>query len=263
MIRVLIIIAVASFVLAVGCLSGAFAIGGRDIIEHGWSFPADIHVSDGDEGDHVRISVGGDRDLGPDVTKDLGWAGGPSLLINLPAEVSYVQGPVAKITVTGPKALVDRVTIVDGSLRFEPSEPDSRITVRGRGVGLDTIREGLKITVTAPAVTKFVLNGSPSLSLAAYDQPELAIEINGSGEVSGTGKTQALSLTIAGSGDASLADLQAQNATVSLAGSGDAEISAKGAVQVEIAGSGDVTLSTKPASLSSNINGSGDLHLPN
>ena len=263
MIRVLIIIAVASFVLAVGCLSGAFAIGGRDIIEHGWSFPANIHVSGGDEGDHVGISVGGDRDVGPDVTRDLAWAGGTSLLINLPAEVSYVQGPVAKITATGPEALVDRVTIVDGSLRLEPSEPDSRITVRGRGVGLDMVRGGLKITVIAPSVTRFVLNGSPSLSLAAYDQPELTIEINGSGEVSGNGKTKALALAIAGSGDASLADVAAKDASVSVTGSGNAELSARGAVQVAIAGSGDVTLTTKPASLSSTIDGSGDLHLPN
>jgi hypothetical protein len=31
---------------------------------------------------------------------------------------------------------------------------------------------------------------------------------------------------------------------------------------VSIAGSGDVTLTAKPASLTSNIDGSGDLHLP-
>ena len=46
------------------------------------------------------------------------------------------------------------------------------------------------------------------------------------------------------------------------AGSGDAELSPTGAAQVDIAGSGDVTLTTKPASLGSNIDGSGDLHLP-
>ena len=102
----------------------------------------------------------------------------------------------------------------------------------------------------------------PSLSLAAYDQPELAVEINGSGDVSGAGKTQALTLAIAGSGEASLAGLDANNASISVTGSGDAEIAARGVVQVAIAGSGDVTLTTKPASLSSNIDGSGDLHLP-
>lgn len=260
MIRNLIVIAVASFVLTVACVIGVVAFGGRDLMEHGWSIPGDIHVSD--NGEDVHISVGGREDLGPETTRDVVWAGGPSLQINLPAEVSYAQGPTTKVTVTGPRALVDRVAIVDGSLRFEPDGGESRIMVGGHGVNIETVREGLKITIVAPAVTRFVLNGSPSLTLVAYDQPDLAVEINGSGEVSGTGKTQALSLSIAGSGDASLADLQAQNANVSVSGSGDAELSAGGAVQVSIAGSGDVTLTTKPASLSSNIDGSGDLHLP-
>ena len=260
MIRNLIVIAIASFVLTVVCAAGVVALGGRDLMEHGWSIPGDIHVSD--NGDDVHISVGGREDLGPDTTRDIAWAGGSSLKINLPAEVSYTQGPETKVTVTGPKALVDRVTIVDGSLRFEPDGGDARITVGGRGVNIDTVRQGLKITVVAPAVTRFTLNGSPSLSLSGYDQPELSVEINGSGEVSGSGKTQALKLAIAGSGDASLADLQAQNADVAVTGSGNAELQARGAVQVAIAGSGDVTLTVKPASLSSNIAGSGDLHLP-
>jgi hypothetical protein len=263
MIRNLIVIAVASFVLTVACFAGVAALGGRDLMEHGWTIPANIRVSPGDRGDDVRITMGGREDLGPDTTREVVWAGGPRLEINLPADVSYIQGPTPKVTVSGPKGLVDRVTLVDGALRFDTSTTDSRITVRGHGVGIDTVREGLKITIVAPAVTRFVLNGSPSLSLAAYDQPELAVEINGSGDVTGVGKTQALTLAISGSGEAGLAGLEANNASVSVSGSGEAEVSARGAVQVAIAGSGDVTLTTKPVSLSSSIEGSGDLHLPN
>lgn len=260
MIRNLVIIAVASFILTLACAIGVAALGGRELMEHGWSIPANIHVAE--DGDDVHISVGGPGDPGPGTTRDIAWAGGPSLQINLPAEVTYVQGATPKVTISGPKALVDRVTLVDGGLRFEPPGGDSRLTVRSGGLGIDTGRGDLKITIVAPAVTKFVLNGSPSLSLAGYDQPDLTVEINGSGDVSGSGRTQALHLSIAGSGEASLADFQTQNASISINGSGDAEIQARGAVQVAIAGSGDVTLTTKPASLSSNIDGSGDLHLP-
>ena len=260
MIRNLIVIAVASFVLTIVCAAGVVALGGRDLLEHGWSIPGDIQVSD--NGDDVHISVGGREALGPETIRDVAWAGGPSLQINLPAEVTYIPGATTKVTVTGPKALVDRVSLVDGNLRLEPVGGDTRVTLRNGGMGIDTVRHGLKITIVAPKVTRFVLNGSPSLSLAAYDQPELTVEINGSGEVTGSGKTESLTVSIAGSGDASLSGLQANNASVSISGSGDAEVAAKGAVQVAIAGSGDVTLTTKPASLSSNIDGSGDLHLP-
>lgn len=251
MIRNLIVIAVASFVLTVICVAGVAAVGGRDLMENGWRIPAAIF----DDEDNVSISISpGRRHNGPDVTRDLAWPGGTLLEIDLPADVTYTQGPDARVTVSGPQNLVDRIVVDGGRLRFRDDD-------NGGAPHLRFNRERIQITVAAPGVKKFVLNGSPDLTLAAYDQPDLAIEINGSGEVTGTGKTQALSLAIAGSGDAALAQMAAQDAAVSIAGSGNAEVAAKGAVQVDIAGSGDVVLTQKPASLSSNIDGSGDLRL--
>jgi hypothetical protein len=58
MIRNLTIVAVASFVLFVGCLAGAFALGGRDIMQHGWTFPADWNIEVNDDNDHVHIGPG-------------------------------------------------------------------------------------------------------------------------------------------------------------------------------------------------------------
>ena len=252
MIRNLIVIAVASFVLTVACLAGVAALGGRDLMENGWSIPASVF----DDEDNVSISISpGRRHNGPDVTRELGWPGGTLLEIDLPADVTYAQGADARVTASGPQNLVDRIVVDGGRLRFRDDD-------NGGAPHLRFNRERIHITVAAPGVKTFVLNGSPDLTLAAYDQPDLAIEINGSGEVTGTGKTQALSLAIAGSGDAALAQMTTQDAAISIAGSGNAEVAAKGAVQVDIAGSGDVVLTEKPASLSSNIDGSGDLRLP-
>lgn len=250
MIRNLIVIAVASFVLTVACLAGVAALGGRELMEHGWTIPAAIF----DDEENVSISVGPGRHYnGPDVTRDLVWSGGSLLQVDVPAEVTYTPGPVAKVTISGPQALVDRIVVDNGRLRFKDD---------GEGSHVRFNRDRVEITVVAPDVKTFIINGSPDLTFTAYDQPELTIEINGSGEVQGAGKTQVLSLSIAGSGDAGLGALAAQNASISVAGSGNAEVAAKGVVQVDIAGSGDVVLTTKPASLSSSINGSGDLHLP-
>lgn len=254
MIRTLIIIAVASFVLAVVCFSGAAAIGGRELFEKGWTFsPAFLQQLD--ENGDVSVQIGRDSRHGPDVTQTIAWAGGPELQIDVPAEVSYTQGAVASVTVSGPKALVDRVILEGGRLRVKDSETTG-------GLHMRYMREGLRVTIVAPAVKRFVVNGSGDLTIADYDQPDLAIEVNGSGEVEVAGVTQSLSLAIAGSGEARLADLKTRDASIAVAGSGEAEVSASGAAQVSIAGSGDVTLTTKPASLSSNIDGSGDLHLP-
>lgn len=253
MIRNLVIIAVASFVLTVACFAGVAALGGRDLIEHGWSIPASVF--DDEEGD-VHISVGGKDDAGPPRTRVEDWDVGATLSVDLPADVSYRPGAVGEVTITGPQALVDRVVIHNGSLRWADT-----YTVSG-GRHLRYNRDRLRISVVGPSVKRFVLNGSQELSITGYDQPDLAVEINGPGTVSAAGKAQALTLAIAGSGDANLADLAVRDATVSIAGSGDAELSPTGAARVDIAGSGDVTLTVKPASLSSNIDGSGDLHLP-
>lgn len=250
MIRNLIIIAVASFVLTVACFAGVAALGGRELMEHGWSIPGAIF--DDEDGDY-HISVGGSDDAGPPKTRTEDWDVGPVLSVDLPANVSYVPGPVGKVTISGPQALVDRVVTYNGSLRW--ADGDDGVHVRFN-------RERLTIAVVAPAVKRFVLNGSQQLSITGYAQPDMAVEINGSGTVSASGKTEVLTLAIAGSGDADLGDLATRDASVSIAGSGDAELAPTGAAQVEIAGSGDVTLTVKPASLSSSIDGSGDLHLP-
>jgi len=228
MIRNLIIIAVASFVLAVACFAGAAATGGRDLIEHGWDVsPAFLQAIE-DDGD-VSIRVGG-RDLtGPDVTRDLTWSGGSQLQIDVPAEVSFTQGTVASVTISGPKGLVDRVELENGRLRFRDSETVGGVRIR-------YTRERLKVTIVAPGVSRFVLNGSPSLSIVAYDQPDLSISLNGSGDVTAAGKTQALTLSLAGSGEAALAALQAQNATLDLAGRRKAAPPAKGACPGAISG---------------------------
>lgn len=254
MIRNLIIIAVASFILTVACLAGVAALGGRDLARNGWTIPATIFENLGEDGETVSISVGGRDESGPDTTRELAWSGGDELRVDIPADVAFTQGDTARVTVTGPQSLVERVVVVDGSLRFA-DDGQGRSHIRFN-------RERLRITIVAPAVKRFVVNGSPSVTVAGFDQPDMAIEINGSGSLTARGKTRSLALTISGSGDADLGALETQDARVSLAGSGDAELSPRGAAQVTIAGSGDVTLLTRPASLSSNIDGSGDLHLP-
>ena len=88
----------------------------------------------------------------------------------------------------------------------------------------------------------------------------MALSISGSADVTASGRTDALDLDIAGSGDADLRALDAKDAKVDIAGSGDADIAPTGDVQVSIAGSGDVSLATRPAKLTSEIAGSGDVY---
>jgi hypothetical protein len=141
---------------------------------------------------------------------------------------------------------------------------NGRLTLRdGDGSPpFDDRRDGdqLSIEIVAPSVRTFTVNGSGDLYLKAYDQPDLILEINGSGKVEAQGKAKKVELQVAGSGEADLRGLDTGDARINLAGSGEAHVAPHGATQVDVAGSGDVYLTSKPTVLSSNVAGSGEVH---
>ena len=259
MIRTLFIIAAAGLVLATASLGGAFALGGRDMARHGWSWT----FRDPD-GDTVRFQRADDTRT-PEITRQIAWTGGDTLTIDLAADVDYVQGDTAGVTVTGPADLVEKVRLVDGRLTWTADDadgPNHETVVFGRnrdGHGMWAHSEAVHIVVTAPNVSTFNLEGSADLTLKDYDQDTLAVDISGSGEVTATGRTGALELDISGSGDADLSGLAAKDANVAIAGSGDATVAPTDRADISISGSGDVDLTTRPATVNQNVSGSGEV----
>jgi hypothetical protein len=253
MIRVLVMIAVAGFVLCLATLTAATIIGGPEALsraawswgsKNSWAFHDNRHW---DRWDHED---GWDsRDAGPQATRDLTWTGGNTLEIDVPAEVRYTQaaGP-AKLTISGPQRAVNDVEIENGHVRFD----------HGRRHG----HYGSKLTIvmTAPDVTRFDLHGSSSLAIADYRQDRLRIDLSGNAEVTAAGEVNVMELDISGSADADLGKLKAKGAEVDIAGSGQATIAPTDWAKVDISGSGDVTLLTNPAKLESDISGSGSIH---
>jgi hypothetical protein len=246
MIRVLVMIAVTGFLLSVVTLSTAVAIGGPDLLTHGawnwgnWTSDNDFEI----DGHHWGHRHGDWAASSPQTSREIAWSGGDTLDVDVPADVQFTQaaGP-GKLTVTGPKAMVDEVE-VDGG----------RVTFRHHG----RMRWGdLTIVMSAPSVTRFEMEGSGKIAIANYRQDKLEVEISGDGDVSAAGEAKSVSLNISGSGSADLGKLKAQAADVEIDGSGDATLAPTDSAKVDISGSGDVTLLTRPARLESNVSGSG------
>lgn len=257
MTRNLFIIAAAAFVLALGCIAGAVALGGRDLAENDWTWV----ITDDEAGprDRVRVNRG---DLGPDVTRNLEWNGGETLTVDLSADVTYVQGAQAGVVIKGPKEAVDRVRLVNGRLTLADGDDHAeRVFIRwGRdGIHGWSESERLKITVTAPSVDAFRLAASGDLTVEGYDQPTIELRLDGSGDVSVDGKAGKLDLRINGSGDAELDGLDVTDVNIDVAGSGDTVVGPTGTAAVDISGSGDVSFTRRPQSVQQNISGSGDL----
>lgn len=252
MIRTLLIIAGAALVLCVATLSGAAAIGGNELARHGWAWT--FHDEDGDNIRFERV----ENDRGPEVTRTLPWTGGAQLAIDLPGEVTYVQGDAKTVTIAGPRALTDRVQLLQGDrLTFNDGDDTEQVLVRWGPGGVRS--DELRITVTAPDVTIFNLSSSANLLVRNYDKPRIALIMSGSGDVRVQGRAEDARIDISGSGDADLSTLELANATIDIDGSGEAELAATGQVNVDISGSGDVNLTRRPAQLTQTVSGSGEV----
>ncbi|MFY7852959.1 MAG: GIN domain-containing protein [Brevundimonas sp.] len=257
MIRTLFIIAGAALVLSLATLGGAAALGGRDLAANGWSW---TFIED--EWGNGRIERSGKaEDLGPDVTRSVAFDGGERLELDLSADVTYVQGDANTVVITGPQPIIDRIR-VEGSRLWMEDGPE-RVTVRWNNQGIDgwSDSERVRITVTAPSVTTFDLEGSSDLKIRDYDQTALSIDVSGSGEIEADGRAQTLELDISGSGEVDLSRLELTDANVAIAGSGEARLGPTGRVDVTVSGSGDVELTRQPTTLNQNISGSGEIDI--
>ena len=85
-----------------------------------------------------------------------------------------------------------------------------------------------------------LFRSSSDASVKGLATESFELRIAGSSDVTVAGRARQTSLSIAGSGDAHLADLASDEVNISIAGSGDADVTANKSLTVSIAGSGDV-----------------------
>jgi hypothetical protein len=236
MIRALVIVAVAGFLMAVGCISAAFAIGGREALSRGgYNWIWDWH------GGHTTFA------RGPEIQRDFTWSG-DRLEVNAPAEIEYVQaqGP-ARLTVRGPAAVLDRVRVQGGRISLAPGAP---------------AWSDLQIRLSAPDVKRFQLNGANRLTISGYRQDELVLEASGRAEIEAAGEVKSVRLRLSGAGEADLSDLKTAGAEVDISGAGQTSVGPTEWARIDISGMGDVDLLTRPKQLQTNISGAGRIRTP-
>lgn len=236
MTRILVMVGAMGFVVAIVCFAAAGMLGGT---------PWDAAGPHGGWGGPWSHGWGrGGWMQGPTVVRDYPWTGGDSLHVDAPAVVDYTQGPTTRLTISGPKAMLDRLTVQGGHIGVD---------------GWSWNAMPMKIVMTAPNVTDFEGSGSESLSIANYSQDQLVIGLSGSGGVVAKGQAKHTSLRISGSGAADLGGLASDEVTVQISGAGGATIAPKTSADVHISGSGLVTLLTHPAHLNTDISGAGSI----
>lgn len=119
-------------------------------------------------------------------------------------------------------------------------------------------RERLRLFITTPALDRFEIQGSGDARITDVDADELALAIEGSGELEANGSVKRLKASIAGSGDMALRGLSSEQADVSISGSGDVALRVAELLKYRIQGSGDIRYIGAP-SVSGGVSGSGSV----
>lgn len=252
MTRLLALIAGIGFIVSIICFSGAVALGGN-AIRSGWDGWDDwnIHVRETGDND-VDISIGdGEGDdppgSGGQMNREIPWDGSNHVELGVSAELRYTQaGGPPRLTITGPREAVEHVTVTNGRIHYDSSR-------RHR-------TRRLLITLSAPNVTRFDINGSDRLVISNYRQDSLTIDASGATDISASGQARTVSVDLSGSSEADLANLAAEDADVDISGSAEATIAPTRAATIDISGSGEVTLTTNPPVLRTDVSGSGRVH---
>lgn len=174
------------------------------------------------------------------------------------AEVSAVRAEGAIDVVVevgrGPSLVVQGDSNVLEHVRTEVS--GDRLTVR-LARGSYELREPLRVTVGTQSLREVAVVGSGDVAVAGLSGDALDASVTGSGDLALAGSVRELNLAATGSGDIDATDLGCAAAEVLVNGSGDVELGEVEALVVALSGSGDVRYTGKPASIQTEVNGSG------
>jgi hypothetical protein len=172
-----------------------------------------------------------------------------------PDRVVVVHGDKPDIRVSGDPKIAD-------SLRFVLHNGELGI---GRKPGETTGDGEATITVTTPAIDQLTMAGSGKITSDRLGGKAAEVTIGGSGEVAvdsiaadklevvvagsgrftGAGHAQKLALSIAGTGNADMARLNAGDADINIAGTGNGTLASDGHVTGAVIGTGEVTVHGK------------------
>ena len=184
-------------------------------------------------------------------TRQLAWDGGDRLELDMSGDVTLVPGGAPALILRGDPAAIQDVALRHGRISAEDRYRCPVPMICGW-------RPGFQVELHGVTLHEINIEGSGDVALGAIHQDRLALTIEGSGGVSGSGEVGDLSVHIEGSGDGHLARLNSNRLDVELEGSGDVRTGVTNHADISISGSGDVRLAgAMPADINAQISGSG------
>jgi hypothetical protein len=176
------------------------------------------------------------------ITREIPWDGSAKASLGLPAVMRYVQAPgPGRIIARGPHRSVSTLRVSDGTIHD---------TLMHTGAVLE-------ITLTAPSVTSFYLNGRSRLVIEGYDQDSLTLHTEGAAAIDASGRARDVRVLMEGDGDINLARLGADAIDGDLNGFGALVAAPAQRASLNISGMASAVLLTRPPELETHLEDAG------
>jgi hypothetical protein len=204
-------------------------------------------------------------------TRSLAWDNSDRAAIALPANTHYQAGLGDQLVIKGDPAIISHVHVRNGVVALDCHGG----AVFGRDRHIDVTLPGKHTFRT------FEVMGTGNMDLSGLSQPEVALQVTGSGSItadarvakldmnvsgSGTveakGQTDKLNVEISGSGKIRAGELETKDANLDVSGLGNIEVAPQGALSVDLSGAGAIYLKKEPRSIQSDISGAGRIIHP-
>ena len=149
-------------------------------------------------------------------------------------QVAIDRGDAWRVTVEMPTELADdvEVELEGGALSLGAAS----------GQWFGDVGDGLKATITMPALRELDLAGASSVTFSGFDGPALSIDLKGAGQLRGAAsRFDELTLDLSGVGNAVLDDVVVTNADVDISGAGNVKLRmAGGRLTGDVSGAGNL-----------------------
>lgn len=169
------------------------------------------------------------------VTSDL--SGFSRIELSTSADLKVTIGDEYSITMTGNRDRLERIEL-------DLSGDELEISSKGRGFSFfGRHNDGYaSIAITMPNIEEMEINGSGDAEIIGIDNEEVLLNINGSGDLYVTGKSDAVDIEINGSGDIEMDEVSGKDVTIEVNGSGNVEFDGGTCdrMEIEVDGSGDI-----------------------
>ena len=118
-------------------------------------------------------------------------------------------------------------------------------------------RNTCRVDITIPELEKVSLSGSGDIEIVDLDETSFTFKLSGSGDLRASGRVEELEIRLSGSGDIDTRDLLADDTYCKISGSGSVKLHAKEYFEGTVSGSGNIYYYGEPEHISTHVSGSG------